>query len=200
VVERLLEREPARRYGSAAEATTELRRLQETIQVPFAAATTAVPVTATTPVAPATAPLPPPQEPRQRSATGWIVAAIIILALAVGGLVAWAVTRDDTDEGDDVIVPAVVGLQLAQAESEIRAAGLDVSTINENNDEFGPGIVFSQAPQPTTTARRGSVVVLKVSAGPTTTTSTSTTSSSTTTSTTTTTTTTTTQPPTTSST
>jgi serine/threonine-protein kinase len=188
VVERLLERDPARRYPSASDTTTELRRLQETIQVPL----TAAPITATgTTVAPvAAAPMPPPPPEKKKSATGWIVAAIVILALAIGGVVAWIVLQDDDSAEGDTIVPAVVGLTLERAQADLQAAGLDASTVNENNEDFGPGIVFSQAPQPTTSVRRGSVVVLKVSAGPTTTTSSSTTSSSTTSSTTTSTTTT----------
>jgi eukaryotic-like serine/threonine-protein kinase len=197
VVGRLLDRDASRRYGSASETASELRRLQETIQVPLTAApvtaTTAVPTMAASPVS-----TPPPEKDR-KSATGWIVAAIIILALAVGGVVAWMVLQDDNDTGEDAIVPAVVNLPLERAQADIQAAGLDSSTVNENNDAFPPGVVFSQAPQPTTSVRKGSVVVLKVSAGPTTTTSTSTSTSSTTTSSTTTSTTTTTVPPPTSS-
>jgi serine/threonine-protein kinase len=197
VVERLLDRDPGRRYASAIDAAAELRRLQETIQVPLAAATTAMPTMAAAPLG--GPPEPPPE--RKRSATGWIVAAIIILALAVGGLVLWAVLQDDDGADEDVSVPAVVGLALPDAQADLQAVGLDSSTVNENNDEVPPGTVFQQAPQPTTRVRRGTVVVLKVSAGPTTTTTSSTTTSSTTTTTSTTsTTTTTTQPPTTSST
>ena len=141
----------------------------------------------------------PPPEKERKSATGWIVAAIVILALAVGGVVAWMVLQDDKDAGEDAIVPAVVNLPLERAQADVQAAGLDSSTVNENNETYPPGVVFSQAPQPTTSVRKGSVVVLKVSAGPTTTTSTSTTTASTTTSSTTTSTTTTTVPPPTSS-
>lgn len=199
VVGRLLDRDPNRRYSSADETAGELRRLQETIQVPLTAApvtaTTAMPTMAASPVATR------PPEKERKSATGWIVAAIVILALAVGGVVAWMALQDG-DSGEDAVVPAVVGLTLERAQAEVQAAGLDSSTVNENNEDFGPGLVFSQAPQPTTSVRKGSVVVLKVSAGPTTTTTTSTTSttsSSTTTSSTTTSTTTTTVPPTTAS-
>jgi serine/threonine-protein kinase len=197
VVERLLDRDPARRYGSGADAAADLRRLRETIQLPLTAVPTATATAPVTTVAPpVTTPLPPPEEKR-RSATPWIVAAIVLLVLVVGGLVAWAVTQDDEKKAQQVIVPAVVGLDVAQAKSELTAAGLDPSTVSEPNDQFGPGLVFAQAPQPTTTARKGSVVVIKVSTGPTptTTTSPSSTSTTTTTTTSTSTTTTTTVPP-----
>jgi len=200
VVERLLDRDPSHRYGSGAETAGELRRLRDTIQIPL----TAVPATATAPVTPAAAPLPPPAAPeeKRRSATPWIVTAIVILVLVVAGIIIWLVSQDDNSKKEQVIVPAVVGLDVAQAQSDLKAAGLDPSTVSEPNAQFGPGLVFAQAPQPTTSAPKGSVVVLKVSTGPTTTTSTSTstsTTSSTTTSSTTSTTTTT-APPTSSST
>lgn len=188
IVERLLDRDPARRYPTGAEVASELLRLGETIQVPLTTATTQMPIVPA-PVPPPVIPSPaaPTEERKGRSATGWIIAAIIILVLAVGGLVAWAVTQNDKGKADQVVVPAVVGLKLAQAQADVTAAGLTPTTVNEPNNEFGPGLVFAQAPRPTTTAAKGSVVILKVSAGPTTTTSSSTSSTSTSTSTTTTT-------------
>jgi serine/threonine-protein kinase len=201
IVERLLDRDPARRYSSGAEVAAELLRLGETIQVPLTTATTQMPTVAA-PVPPPVIPPPavPTEERKGRSATGWIVAAIIILVLVVGGLVAWAVTQNDKGKAEQVVVPAVVGLQLAQAEADVTAARLTSTTVSEPNDEFGPGLVFSQAPRPTTTAAKGSVVVLKVSSGPTTTTTSSTSSTSTSSTSTTTSTTTTTVPPSTTST
>jgi serine/threonine protein kinase len=176
VVDRMLDRDPARRYASGADAAADLLRLGETIQVPLATATTPLPtVAAPGPTPVSSTPLPPATEPKRRSATGWIVAAIVILVLVVGGLVAWAISQDDENKAQLVDVPPVVGLQLQQAEAQIAAAGLDSSAIQEANDAFGPGIVFEQAPQPTTSARRGSVVVLKVSTGPTPTSTSSTT-------------------------
>ncbi len=184
IVERLLDRDPGGRYGSGADAAAALLRLGETIQVPLATATAQMPTVA----APAPPPvIPPPAAPaesrKRRSATPWIVAAIIVLVLVVGGLVAWAVNQDAKNKADQVVVPAVVGLKLPQAEAAIIAAGLTSTPVNEPNDQFALGLVFAQAPRPTTKAAKGSVVVIKVSAGPTTTTTSSTSSTSTTTST-----------------
>jgi beta-lactam-binding protein with PASTA domain len=120
----------------------------------------------------------------------------------IGGLVAYAVTQSDDEDKTVVNVPAVVGMRAAQASDELHTAGLSPSTQNEANDEFGEGIVFSQAPAAGSQARENSVVILKVSTGPSTTTtsstsstSTSSTTTSTTTTTSSTTTTTTTAPP-----
>jgi serine/threonine-protein kinase len=200
IVDRLLERDPALRYGSGAEVARDLTRLGETAQIPVADATQALPVVAAAAVpAAAVAATPPPEEKKSR-ATGWIIAAIVILVLAIGAVAAYAITQNDDSKKELVPVPAVVGQPVATAVANLKAAGLSPTTQKETSDLFGEGIVFEQAPVAATQARKGSVVVLKVSAGPTTTTTSSTTSTSTststsTTSTSTTTTTTTTVPP-----
>jgi serine/threonine-protein kinase len=176
IVARLLERDPARRYGTAAEAARDLERLRETVLVPAAAPTQPM-------AAPATAlPAAVPRRDDDRSATPWIVAAVVLVLLIAGAVVLWALTRDDGDTAKQVAVPAVVGQRAAEASAAITDAGLSPSTVSEPSDDFAAGIVFSQAPKADAKAREGSVVVLKVSAGPTTTTtsSTSTTSTSTT--------------------
>jgi serine/threonine-protein kinase len=198
IVDRLLERDPARRYADGGAVAADLIRLGETAQVPLVDPTMALPAVA--PVAmPAAAPPPPPE--KKKSATGWIVAAIVVIVLAIGGLVAYAVTQKDDESKTLVDVPAVVGMPVAEASDTLHAAGLSPSTQNEPNDEFPEGRVFEQAPLQGSQARKNSVVIIKVSTGPTTTTTSSTsststsTSTSTTTSTTTTTTTTTVPPP-----
>ncbi|MGZ6964187.1 MAG: protein kinase domain-containing protein [Acidimicrobiia bacterium] len=190
IVDRLLERDPSRRYATGAEVASDLVRLGETAEVQLAAPTVAVPVAAgaATAVIPTTPPVAPRQEEKEKkSATGWIIAAIVVLVLAVGGLAAWAITQNDDNKKQLVDVPAVVGQKVEDATAAVKAAGLSPSTQKEPNDAFAEGLVFEQAPVASTQARKGSVVVLKVSAGPTptTTSSTSTTSSSTSTSTTT---------------
>ncbi|MGZ6968109.1 MAG: protein kinase domain-containing protein, partial [Acidimicrobiia bacterium] len=190
IVDRLLERDPSRRYATGAEVASDLVRLGETAEVQLAAPTVAVPVAAgaATAVIPTTPPVAPRQEEKEKkSATGWIIAAIVVLVLAIGGLAAWAITQNDDNKKQLVDVPAVVGQKVEDATAAVKAAGLSPSTQKEPNDAFAEGLVFEQAPVASTQARKGSVVVLKVSAGPTptTTSSTSTTSSSTSTSTTT---------------
>jgi len=181
IVARLLERDPSRRYAGASEVARDLDRLRETLLTPAVEPPTqrmATPAAAPTPL-----PAQPPQEDRNRS-TPWIVAAIVLVLVIAGAVIAWAVTQNGDDGGGkQVVVPAVVGKRVAEAAADITDAGLSPSTVNEPNQDFAEGIVFSQAPAPNAKARQGSVVVLKVSAGPatTTTSSTSTTSTSTTT-------------------
>lgn len=190
IVERLLEIDPNRRYGSAAEAAADLRRLGATLAAP--------PVTATAPVVVATVPEAPTSilpttpaavpEPEEKSRTGWIVASLIVLALVVAGVIAWLVLKDDDSQKARVAVPAVVGQPVGAASAAITAAGLSPSTVNEPSDQFAENLVFEQSPAANTKAPKDSVVVLKVSTGPTTTTTSSTSTTSTSTSTTTTTT------------
>ena len=180
IADRLLERDPARRYSDGGAVAADLIRLGETAQVPLVDPTMALP--AAVAAVPLAAAAPPPPEEKKKSATGWIVAAFVVILLVIGGLVAYAVTQKDDEDKTLVNVPAVVGMRAAQASDELHTAGLSPSTQNEPNDEFAEGIVFSQAPVPGGQARKNSVVIIKVSTGPTTTTtsSTSTTSTSTT--------------------
>ncbi len=179
IVERLLERDPTRRYTNGGDVAADLIRLGETAQIPLIEPTQAIPAVAAAPVLPP--PVVPPPEEKKRSATGWIIAAIIVLVLAIGGLIAWAVTQNNDSKAELVQVPAVVGARAADAKAALEAAGFSPSTVPEPNDEFGEGLVFDQAPLAGTQARKGSVVVLKVSSGPTTTTTSSTSSTTTTT-------------------
>lgn len=186
IVDRLLERDPQRRYSNGGDVAADLIRLGETAQVPLVDPTVALPTVAAAPAPPVTRVAPPPEK---KSATGWIVAAIIVLVLAIGGLVAYVLTQSDDNKAQLVDVPAVVGMRAAQASDTLHNQGLSPSTQNEANDEFGEGIVFAQAPTAGSQARKNSVVVIKVSTGPTTTTTSSTSSTSTSSSTSTTTTT-----------
>ena len=183
VVGSLLARDPALRPASAAAVASDLGRLEATLAVPAAVAPTqtampaAAAATAVLPTTP-TAPTTPP--PTKRRGMGWIIAAIVVLALAVGGLVAYAINKNDNTAKEQVTVPAVVGQKAGQAQSIVEAAGLSASTVSEPSDGFAEGIVFSQAPVANQKAAKGSVVVLKVSSGPATTTTSSSSTTSTT--------------------
>ena len=181
VVGSLLARDPALRPASAAAVANDLGRLEATLTVPAAAIAptqTAMPAAvAATTVMPTTPAAPPPTK---RRGMGWIIAAIVVLALAVGGLVAYAVNKNDNTAKEQVVVPAVVGQKAGQAQSIIEAAGLSATTVSEPSDGFAEGIVFSQAPVANQKAAKGSVVVLKVSSGPATTTTSSSSTTSTT--------------------
>ncbi len=96
IIDRLLERDPDRRYATGGAAATDLIRLGETAQVPLAEPTVAMPIVP--PGADPLAPVAPPPPEKKRSATGWIIAAIVVLVLVVGGLIAYAVTQNDDNK------------------------------------------------------------------------------------------------------
>ena len=111
IVDRLLDRDPARRYASGADVAADLSGWARPSQVPLAAATTAD-ADGRGAARRRSSRRRRRRRRRSASATGWIIAAIVVLVLAVGGLVAWAVTQNDDNKAEQVVVPAVVGLRL----------------------------------------------------------------------------------------
>ena len=93
IVERLTSPNVARRYRSADEVAADLERLE--------------PVARTAPRPVVVAAPSPTLEPEKKSNAGWI-AAIVILMLAILGIGAWLLVRDDSSK-EKVTVPAVVG-------------------------------------------------------------------------------------------
>jgi serine/threonine-protein kinase len=91
------------------------------------------------------------------SMLGVLAILLVLLARAVGVLNTSAPTKVD--------VPNVVGLQLEDANKQIRAAGLTVETSRESNDAPA-GTIFDQDPDASTRADKGSAVTLHVSTGP----------------------------------
>ena len=111
LVDRLLATDPSRRYASARAVSNDLRSIVASMGAPLGApaamaATAAVP--AVTTVLPKSAPPPPPE--RRSKKMAWVIAAVVVLGLVVGGL-AWPVLRDnDPTDANRVAVPSVVGL------------------------------------------------------------------------------------------
>src|SRR5680860_183461 len=100
LVERLLETDPTRRYASAREVSNDLRRVSATMHVPLSEPATVAaiaPVSAAPTTVLPTAKTPTP-EPTRKSRMPWLVAAIVVLGLVLGGLVWWAFR--DTNASD----------------------------------------------------------------------------------------------------
>ena len=188
IVERLTSPNTARRYHSADEVAADLDRLREPVAPTRPLPTIVASQTTTAQTL-----------PEKKSNAGWI-AAIVILVLAIIGVGAWLLLRNDDSNKEKVTVPSVVGQPVLAAQAAIEAAGLQSTTVNQVSDTVEAGKVFDQSPPGASLAKKGTVIRLSVSTGPPPTTSTSTSSTTTTTTTTTSTTTTTTTLPTTTST
>jgi serine/threonine-protein kinase len=137
VVLKALAKDPAERYGSAAE---------------MAAALDA---------AVAHPDQPPPAAPgrEDRSRRRWLIAALIVLLLA-GGALAWFLTRPDM-----VTVPDVTGEQEDPATIELQAADFEVTAERVESD-IPEGEVIEQDPSGDSEAEQGSTVTITVSLGP----------------------------------
>lgn len=92
--------------------------------------------------------------------------AIAVVALALAwGLVAFVIFPDD-GLPQEVVVPPVAGLPLAEAQARLKAAGLGSSLGERRASTSAPrNIVLSQNPVPGVAAQRGVRVTLDVSAG-----------------------------------
>jgi beta-lactam-binding protein with PASTA domain len=122
----------------------------------------------------------PPPDPRpwwRRNLWIWL---LLLLLLVVGGLgLLWALQNDEG--GDDrTVVPAVVGMNEAEAIREIRAAGLE-AVRNPGESDRPEGQVFAQTPGAGSQLEEGEPVVINVSTGPPSTTTVTTTTTETTT-------------------
>jgi serine/threonine-protein kinase len=119
------------------------------------------------PPAPVPVPIPPhggygPEDPRERGRRGlwWALAVLIALLLAGGGVAAYLLTRPK-----QVVVPGVVGEQIAIARAQLTNAGFSVHENPERN-AHPSGYVFFQSPTGGVKADKGSTVTLTVSTGP----------------------------------
>jgi beta-lactam-binding protein with PASTA domain len=85
--------------------------------------------------------------------------------VADGTAVELEVARPRATAVERIEVPDVIGSAAASARSELRAAGLKVTTIGVVSQE-SPGTVISQSPRAGADVRKGSRVLLTVSTGP----------------------------------
>ena len=117
-------------------------------------------------------------EPEKKSNAGWI-AAVVILILAIVGIGAWLLLRDDSSK-EKVTVPAVVGQPVLQAQNAIDQAGFHATTVNQASATVrGRASCSTSRRRARRWPRRAREVRLSVSTGPPPTTSTSTTSTTT---------------------
>ena len=103
-------------------------------------------------------------QPRARTST-YIV--ILVVLLAMLGTLLFLVGRQLGVGGtEEVTVPQVIGRNLADAEAELRSAGLKAEK-REVQDEVNPvGQVTAQDPLANTQVRKGATVIISVSTGP----------------------------------
>ena len=77
---------------------------------------------------------------------------LIIIAVAVlliGASCSGAATETDQDKSSAMLVPNVVGMELEDAKSAIKASGLEVGNIEYiEGDDSGKEVITSQDPQP----------------------------------------------------
>jgi eukaryotic-like serine/threonine-protein kinase len=102
-----------------------------------------------------------PIEERERS--GWVVwggVLLVVLLIAGAAAAAYFLTRPK-----QVVVPKVIGQQIASARTTVEQAKFQVSTVSVPNRR-PPGIVVSESPAAGTKADKGSTVTLSVSSGP----------------------------------
>ena len=144
VVMRALEKDPARRYGSADEfiAALEQARRAPTRQV----------VLEPTPGE--------PWAPVEERGSRWWVWLLVLLVLAAAGFGAWYLLA-----GDRVEVPSVKGQTFSSAAQELHSRGLEVTPVNEVSDTVDRGKVISQDPGAGSKVKKGSTVTVQVSAG-----------------------------------
>jgi eukaryotic-like serine/threonine-protein kinase len=186
---KLLSKDPADRYASAAALSDDLKRVRSSLS-PVAADTqkteiTTVPLpplppgrgeqTNRTAVQPPPVAAPPkvligPRKRRGRLLTALF--ALLVVVILLGGLI-WALARnaDDLPSADDgqdsrmVRVPDLVDAETA--ESDLAAAGLRLGRRDEASSETVPvGVVAEQDPAGGTEAKEGTTVDIVVSTGP----------------------------------
>ena len=149
VVLRALAKDPANRFANAGELLAALDAAEADPATPAASDTARF-----APVAP------PPEEPddeERRWPWRWIL--LGLLALALAGLAAWALTRPS-----EVVVPTVLGEKEDRATELLEERGFDVE-VEEFESEQPAGTVVEQDPRAGTEAEEGSTVTLSVSEG-----------------------------------
>ncbi len=181
VIMKLMSKRPDDRYSTAEDLRVDLNRFlagettvaeRELVAAGAVAAAVAADDPATT-VQEATVvgdvvpPVTPPDEPAsdEPKKRTWVFAVALVVLLAVlGGALLWF-TRS-LEEGNQVTVPALIGLELDAATAALDDAGLEAEVSRRPSDQFEPGIVMDQDPGKDEKVDSGSTVKLVVSSGP----------------------------------
>ena len=182
VVLRALAKDPADRYHSAEEMDSDLERIARGIGVSAETAEAATSVLSRTEVGEAATTIGPAatasttytpgryyeydEPPRRRSFWPWLLGALLIAAVLVGGWFAWNAVQDQLSASEPVAVPDVEGLTEQLAVQAIQEAGLEELLRREPNADVKAGTVFEQDPQPGDRIERGNFVTIVVSTGP----------------------------------
>jgi serine/threonine-protein kinase len=169
-----LEKDPARRFGDAAEMSVALEELRaRLVAIPAGQSTAAFGAVGAPPDDP-TGPTafaggvvypdeplgPEPEEDRRRRRRAMAIVAAVALALIAGGLLAYFLTKGETKP-----VPNVVGTQYPAAYTVLRNAGFEVQK-NLVTSDAPRDRVLREDPQPGTKVDAGATVNLTVSDGP----------------------------------
>jgi eukaryotic-like serine/threonine-protein kinase len=173
VVVRALAKEPADRYQSAAAMDADLETVARGGRVAAETAEAATMVLAGERTLDATTATqvvrrPPTQyEPpkRGRSFWPWLVGLGVVLALLVGGWLAYDSIQRQLQGAESVAVPYVVGIQQANAERLIQDKGLIPQVHRVANADVEEGVVFAQSPTEGTRVDKETVVRIDVSSG-----------------------------------
>ena len=174
VVVRALAKEPADRYQSAAAMDADLETVARGGRVAAETAEAATMVLSGERMLDATAATqvvrrggPPQYEPpkRGRSLWPWLVGLGAVLALLVGGWLAYNSIQHQLQGAESVAVPYVVGIQQANAEKLIQDKGLIPNVHRVANADVAEGTVFAQSPTEGTRVDKQTVVRIDVSSG-----------------------------------
>jgi serine/threonine-protein kinase len=99
--------------------------------------------------------------PPASHALRWIAAAVVVVALAVGGVLLYRSTSETTNT-----VPGLVGLSAGEAENQVAEFGWDVSVVEEVSDDVARGNVIRTEPEGGSALSSGDPFQLVVSSGP----------------------------------
>lgn len=177
VVMRLLAKNPDNRYRSADDLRADLRRWLD--GQPTLAEQTPAPAMVTDPTrvaTPAVVAVPEPLEPddeiideeeEEKSRTGVFFAIFAVLVAVLAGLSfwLWKSLRDDSSTAQQIEVPRVVNLPVAEARTALDRAGFAVDEQREANDTVPVDTVFDQSPAAGQKLEKGKTVVITVSTG-----------------------------------
>jgi len=110
---------------------------------------------------------PPQYEPpkRGRSLWPWLVGLGVVLALLIGGWLAYDSIQRQLQGAETVAVPYVVGIPQALAESQIQDKDLIPQVRRVPNADVAEGTVFAQSPTEGTRVDKQTVVRIDVSSG-----------------------------------
>ena len=98
-----------------------------------------------------------------RAGTGFLVAAIVLIVLAVGAGAAWKLGVFKKS----YVVPNLVGVTLEKASTSVSADGFAVTEVGQTHSvHFAAGVIVTQSPAAGTSAKSGTDIKVTLSQGP----------------------------------